>query len=37
VSDFHFSNAFVVPSNPGIDEMMYQGALSYHLKSRRKQ
>jgi hypothetical protein len=37
VSDFHFSNAFVVPSNPGIDEMMYQGALSYHLKSRKAQ
>jgi len=35
VSDFHFSNAFVVPSNPGIDEMMYQGALCYHLKGRR--
>jgi hypothetical protein len=35
VSDFHFSNAFVVPSNPGIDEMMYQGALCYHLKGRK--
>jgi len=32
VSDFHFSNAFMVPNNPGIDEMMYQGALVYHLK-----
>jgi hypothetical protein len=31
VSDFHFSNAFDVPSNPGIDEMMYSVALSYHL------
>lgn len=31
VSDFHFSNAFMVPNNPGIDEMMYQGALCYHL------
>jgi hypothetical protein len=36
VSDLHFSNAFMVPSNPGIDEMMYQGALCYHLKSRKK-
>jgi lipid A 3-O-deacylase PagL len=35
VSDFHFSNAFDVPSNPGIDEMMYNVALSYHLHSRR--
>ena len=30
-SDFHFSNAFMVPSNPGIDEMMYSGGLCYHL------
>ncbi len=30
-TDFHFSNAFMVPSNPGIDEMMYSGGLSYHL------
>jgi Lipid A 3-O-deacylase (PagL) len=30
-SDFHFSNAFMVPSNPGIDEMMYSGGISYHL------
>ena len=28
VTDFHFSNAFLVPSNPGIDEMMYSFALS---------
>jgi hypothetical protein len=33
--DFHFSNGFLVPSNPGIDEMMYQGALVYHLTGRR--
>jgi hypothetical protein len=31
VSDLHFSNAFQVPSNPGLDEMMYNVALSYHL------
>lgn len=30
-ADFHFSNAFMVPSNPGVDEMMYSGGLSYHL------
>lgn len=28
---FHFSNGFLVPNNPGIDEMMYGGALVYHL------
>jgi hypothetical protein len=32
--DFHFSNARQVPSNPGIDEMMYTAGLSYHLHSR---
>jgi hypothetical protein len=37
VIDFHFSNAFMVPSNPGIDEMMYQGALCYHLKGRKRE
>jgi hypothetical protein len=30
-SDFHFSNAFMVPSNPGIDEMAYHAGLCYHL------
>jgi len=30
-ADFHFSNAFMVPSNPGIDEMMYSGGICYHL------
>jgi len=29
---FHFSNAFIVPSNPGIDEMAWSAGLSYHLK-----
>ena len=28
---FHFSNAFLVPSNPGFDSMGYVGGLSYHL------
>lgn len=32
-SDFHFSNAFMAPSDPGIDEMMYNFGLSYHLHS----
>jgi hypothetical protein len=31
VSDFHFSNGFLVPNNPGIDEMMFGAALSYRL------
>jgi len=35
VSDFHFSDGFMVPSNPGIDEMAYTGALCYHLGRRR--
>jgi hypothetical protein len=32
---FHFSKSRQVPSNPGIDEMMYTFGLSYHLHSRR--
>lgn len=35
LSDFHFSNGFVVPNNPGIDEMSYNAGLSYHLTRRR--
>jgi hypothetical protein len=31
LSDFHFSDAFIVPSNPGLDVMAYTGGLSYHL------
>jgi hypothetical protein len=31
LGDFHFSNAFLVPNNPGIDEMMYGGGLCYHI------
>ncbi|MGO9316351.1 MAG: acyloxyacyl hydrolase [Terracidiphilus sp.] len=27
----HFSNAFMAPSNPGIDVMTYNGGLSYHF------
>ena len=33
--DFHFSNAREVPSNPGLDDMMYTVGLSYHLHSNR--
>ena len=29
--DVHFSNAFMVPSNPGLDVMSYNGGLSYHF------
>jgi hypothetical protein len=32
--DFHFSNGRQVPSNPGLDDMMYTVGLSYHLHSR---
>ena len=35
IGELHFSNARQVPSNPGIDEMMYNVALSYHLHNRR--
>ena len=28
---FHFSNGFIVPSNPGLDSAMYSGGLVYHL------
>jgi Lipid A 3-O-deacylase (PagL) len=35
LGEFHFSNARQVPSNPGIDEIMYTAALSYHLHSGR--
>ena len=31
LSDFHFSDAFIVPSNPGLDVMSYTGGISYHL------
>jgi hypothetical protein len=31
IGHFHFSDAFIVPSNPGIDEMFYSGSLSFHL------
>ncbi len=30
-SDFHFSNAFVVPDNPGLDVMNANLGLSYHF------
>jgi len=29
----HFSNGFIVPSNPGLDSAMYSGGLVYHLGS----
>gem|GEM_PF-1200904 len=35
LGEFHFSNARQVPSNPGIDEIMYTVALSHQLHSRR--
>jgi hypothetical protein len=30
--DFHFSNGFIVPSNPGTDVMNASWGLSYHLR-----
>ncbi len=30
-ADIHFSDAFIVPSNPGLDSMTYNGGISYHL------
>ena len=31
----HISNFMMTPSNPGTDQMMYTGGLSYHLKTRK--
>jgi hypothetical protein len=31
VGDSHFSNGFVVPSNPGLDVMSYMGGIEWHL------
>ncbi len=31
IGDSHFSNAFVVPSNPGLDVMSYMGGIAWHL------
>jgi len=33
-SDYHFSDAFMTPSNPGLDSMTYTCGLMYHLKPR---
>lgn len=32
--DFHFSDAFMVPSNPGIDEMAYEFGITYRAGRR---
>lgn len=32
VGDYHQSNAFVVPSNPGLDVMSWTSGISYHLR-----
>ena len=31
-SDFHFSNGFIVPINPGLDTMSATMGISYHLR-----
>lgn len=36
IGDFHFSNGFIVPNNPGIDEMTYGAGLCYRLRPRRE-
>jgi hypothetical protein len=36
MGDYHFSNQFVVPSNPGLDVMAYDGGISFHLGSRNR-
>jgi len=35
-SDIHFSDAFMVPSNPGLDVMAYTGGLSYRLRGKKR-
>jgi hypothetical protein len=32
-SDFHFSDGFIVPINPGTDMMNANWGISYHLKA----
>jgi hypothetical protein len=32
IGDYHFSNGFVVPSNPGLDVMSYMGGIAWHLR-----
>ena len=31
LADIHFSDAFIVPANPGLDVMSYNGGLVYHF------
>lgn len=33
-SDYHFSDAFMTPSNPGLDSMSYTAGMVYHLHGR---
>jgi hypothetical protein len=35
LDDFHFSDAFMVPSNPGIDEMAYSAGLTFRVGKRK--
>jgi len=32
MGDYHFSNVFIVPSNPGLDVMSYMGGIVYRLR-----
>ena len=34
IEHFHISDAFIVPSNPGVDEMSYNAGLTYYVGRR---
>ncbi|HTV81947.1 MAG TPA: hypothetical protein VME18_04805 [Acidobacteriaceae bacterium] len=34
MGDYHFSNDFIVPSNPGLDVMSYMFGISCHFGPR---
>lgn len=34
MGDYHFSNDFIVPSNPGLDVMSYMGGITWHFGPR---
>lgn len=36
IGDFHFSNAFITPSNPGLDVMAYDAGICYRFQRTRR-
>jgi hypothetical protein len=36
MGDFHFSNAFITPANPGLDVMSYDAGICYRLHGRQR-